>query len=319
MKKFLKKRMEEIYTKVKKGIESKNKAVKVRFEHNEKVLVDLTNIQNVFKNRIILKLEELEAKFGLQTKQVEYLRDEVSDLATASLAQRKTLSNLAKGLQNEKDNVENLEIQCTLINAKVESLENNVFNSNCENIKNNDTFDIPDEPRRVTMRRKVKNKSPDPTTSPITDAEEVSSTRVSEAPDGGVTLEDLKASIEEFRDSFQRKDKKPHQKRVSISGDDDPSDTSSSSSEDSDGEDKKPRKSKKKKKREDTSSDSDSSSKSEESDITQGIAALNRDRSRSVFKDEEDGFSDVPRRSRHGFGGAEVLTLKNLLDQIHHK
>ena len=264
-------------------------------------------------NHISDKVETIAMRQEIHSVEVKALQETMSDLVSTSVVQNRSLASLNRAKQEEKVKFENLEVHCVTIASKVEALEDHIHKHVTNNIDVDNDINIPDEPSKVTFRRK--SKSPDPSTSPITDAEGSSSARESQYADFNATVDELKASIDDIKDCFKKEDR-AKKKRVSISRGDDPSDSSSSSSEDSDSDnDKKGKRGKKKKSARDSSSDDDSSKESDDSDVTRGIAALNRDRRSSVFKDleDEDEDSDRPfRSSRRNAMGSEVLTLKNL-------
>ena len=316
VKKVLMKKLTKKFREVKKLIEKRNKAVRMKFDGIEKVKVDMTNIQEVFKSYLERRFQELDEGQVKNAQEINTLKDEMSDLVTTSVVHNRSLAKVTKTLQEDKVRIDNIELQCSITASKVDTLENNMHDVKFENLNDVDVINIPDEPSRVTVRRKVKSRASDTATSPITDTEETPSTRDPGMSDKEITIEDLQASIADLKECWEERALKgAKKKRVSISRSSSPPDPSASSSDGSDSEqEKKPKRGRKKKRRDDSSSGDDSSVESEGSDVTRGIAALNRDRRSSVFKDlEGDEDHEVPYgRGRRNAIGSEVLTLKNL-------
>ena len=311
--KDVRKRVNRFFNKVKTILENNEGDVRVMLNDNEKVIVNLSNIDEVFNRHLESKLSDLEKQFHMENQERLLLKGEVDDIKNAQVAHHKSLMKVVRKVNDECNKVEILESQCAILTSKVDLLENKQVNDDDNtnvNSNNSDNIPIPDEPSRVTMRRKSKSTTSGVTASPITDAgDDLSTVGDADSSDKEVSVEDLKTTIEELKATLEST-----KKRVSIPRSGSPPDPSSSSSESSEESDQKPKRSKgRKKKRSESSSDEESSSGSDESDITRGIAALNRDRRSSVFKDIEaeddsDGWSQRSRRRV----GSEVLTLKNL-------
>ena len=316
----IRKRVNRFFDKVKTILDKRDGDVKVRLTENQKVMVNLSNINEVFSKHLERKLYDLESQFDKESRERVSLKDDVDDIKTAQVAHNKSLIKLVRRVNDDCVKIDTLESQYAVLASKVDVLEDKVVDDNVnnindnddnnENLNNSDNIVIPDEPSRVTMRRRSKSGSSGVTTSPITDAGDIQSTVGDSNSDGNeVSVEDVETTREELRST-----RKVDKRRVSVARSDAPSDPSSSSSESSNESEKKPKKGKgKKKKRDESSSDEESSSGSDGSDITRGIAALNRDRRSSVFKDieAEDDSDGWGQRSRRHVG-SEVLTLKNL-------
>ena len=316
----VKKRVNRFFDIVKAILDKREGDVKVRLTENEKVMVNLSNINEVFANHLERKLYDLESQFVKESRERVSLKDDVDDIKTAQVAHNKSIMKLVRRVNDDCVKIDTLESQYAVLASKVDVLEDKVVDDNAnnindnddnnENLNNSDNIAIPDEPSRVTMRRRSKSTTSGATASPITDAGDMQSTVGDANSDvNEVSVEDLETTREELRST-----RKVDKRRVSVARNNAPSDPSSSSSESSNESEKKPKKGKvKKKKRDESSSDEESSSGSDGSDITRGIAALNRDRRSSVFKDieaEDDSDGWCQRSRRHV--GSEVLTLKNL-------
>ena len=317
--KFLQNRGLEAISSIVKTLSSLRNAHKMNVEEQDRKSNEHTMLLSVMSNKMEYVMS-MQARHGNMLRELE---ESVSGVVSAVANHTKSFSYLAKRREEEMVRVVSMEKKLEDLGISMEQAHRHetVIPANEEG--HHDEVVIPDEPSKVTFRRRSKNTiSSGASHSPITDRDTVSvggevQDHINESFNTvNKNIDNLNVAVGTIMSKLTEQDTKRNGRRVSIAKDTDPSDSSSSSSE-SDSSEGDGRRSRKKKDDSSSSDDSsDSSSGSNGSDITHGIAALGRDRRSSIFKDledDEDSDGDFLKTRRRGTTrGSDVLTLKNL-------